>query len=279
MEKSQIWLAFGPMLSFLLTSTMAAEVVELTEENFHKEVGQDRGALVEFYAPWCGHCQKIAPEYEKLAQNFMKAKSVLIGKLDFDEHKSRCIKYGVEGYPTVQWFPKGSLEPKRYEGHPTAEALTEFVNTGGGKVNPAQCEALTMVCAQVMGNHVAIAMGGSNGHFELNVLKPLMANAPLTCSIRLLGDAAASFEKNCVKGIQANKERISKLLHESLMIVTSLNPISLHLCFIVLIMNVCTLNMFCLDLLVISSIYQGSRNSKFVKIFKISYPPELLGSL
>ncbi|KAE8660806.1 Fumarate hydratase [Hibiscus syriacus] len=92
-----------------------------------------------------------------------------------------------------------------------------------GKVNPTQCEALTMVCAQVMGNHVAITVGGSNGHFELNVFKPLMANA-LLHSIRLLGDAAASFEKNCVKGIQANKERISKLLHESLMLVTSLNP-------------------------------------------------------
>ncbi|GMI74016.1 FUMARASE 2 [Hibiscus trionum] len=92
-----------------------------------------------------------------------------------------------------------------------------------GKVNPTQCEALTMVCAQVMGNHVAITVGGSNGHFELNVFKPLIANA-LLHSIRLLGDAAASFEKNCVKGIQANKERISKLLHESLMLVTSLNP-------------------------------------------------------
>ncbi|KAL6217190.1 hypothetical protein ACLB2K_010407 [Fragaria x ananassa] len=92
-----------------------------------------------------------------------------------------------------------------------------------GKVNPTQCEALTMVCAQVMGNHVAITVGGSNGHFELNVFKPLMASN-LLHSLRLLGDASVSFEKNCVKGIQANKERISELLHESLMLVTSLNP-------------------------------------------------------
>ncbi|TYI13334.1 hypothetical protein ES332_A08G051500v1 [Gossypium tomentosum] len=92
-----------------------------------------------------------------------------------------------------------------------------------GKVNPTQCEALTMVCAQVMGNHVAITVGGSNGHFELNVFKPLMASA-LLHSIRLVSDASASFVKNCVKGIQANKDRISKLLHESLMLVTSLNP-------------------------------------------------------
>ncbi|TXG54283.1 hypothetical protein EZV62_019539 [Acer yangbiense] len=92
-----------------------------------------------------------------------------------------------------------------------------------GKVNPTQCEALTMVCAQVMGNHVAITIGGSNGHFELNVYKPMIASG-LLHSVRLLGDSSASFEKNCVKGIQANKERISKLLHESLMLVTSLNP-------------------------------------------------------
>ncbi|XP_047327829.1 fumarate hydratase 1, mitochondrial-like [Impatiens glandulifera] len=92
-----------------------------------------------------------------------------------------------------------------------------------GKVNPTQCEALTMVCAQVMGNHVGITVGGSCGHFELNVFKPMIANS-LLHSLRLLGDASASFEKNCVRGIQANEERISKLLHESLMLVTSLNP-------------------------------------------------------
>ncbi|KAK8635616.1 hypothetical protein V6N13_004345 [Hibiscus sabdariffa] len=132
MEKSQILLAFGALLSLLLASTTAADVVVLTEENFNKEVGQDRGALVEFYAPWCGHCQKLAPEYEKLAKSFKKAKSVLIGKVDCDEHKSICSKYGVQGYPTIQWFPKGSLEPKKYEGQRTAEALTEFVNTEGG---------------------------------------------------------------------------------------------------------------------------------------------------
>ncbi|XP_058220368.1 fumarate hydratase 1, mitochondrial-like [Rhododendron vialii] len=92
-----------------------------------------------------------------------------------------------------------------------------------GKVNPTQCEALTMVCAQVMGNHVAVSVGGSNGHFQLNVFKPMIANA-LLHSVRLIGDASASFEKNCVRGIQANRERISKLLPESLMLVTALNP-------------------------------------------------------
>ncbi|CDP18230.1 unnamed protein product [Coffea canephora] len=119
-------------LLFFFASALADDVVVLTEENFEKEVGQDRGALVEFYAPWCGHCKKLAPEYEKLGASFKKAKAVLIGKVDCDEHKSLCSKYGVSGYPTIQWFPKGSLEPKKYEGARSAEALAEFVNSEGG---------------------------------------------------------------------------------------------------------------------------------------------------
>ncbi|CAN6336363.1 unnamed protein product [Urochloa humidicola] len=125
---------------FLLLAAAAAavspaaadDVVALTEADFEKEVGQDRAALVEFYAPWCGHCKKLAPEYEKLGASFKKAKSVLIAKVDCDEHKSVCSKYGVSGYPTIQWFPKGSLEPKKYEGQRSAEALAEFVNSEAG---------------------------------------------------------------------------------------------------------------------------------------------------
>ncbi|XP_061969109.1 probable protein disulfide-isomerase A6 [Populus nigra] len=128
---NQIWYAFGTM-ALLAVSALADDVVVLTEDNFEKEVGQDRGALVEFYAPWCGHCKKLAPEYEKLGSSFKKAKAVLIGKVDCDEHKGVCSKYGVSGYPTLQWFPKGSLEPKKYEGPRTAEALAEFVNNEGG---------------------------------------------------------------------------------------------------------------------------------------------------
>ncbi|KAJ4968427.1 hypothetical protein NE237_015128 [Protea cynaroides] len=130
MAISQIWFVVGT-LALLLVSAFA-DVVVLTEENFEKEVGQDRSALVEFYAPWCGHCKKLAPEYEKLGDSFKKAKTVLIGKVDCDEHKSVCSKYGVTGYPTIQWFSKGSLEPKKYEGPRTAESIAEFVNNEGG---------------------------------------------------------------------------------------------------------------------------------------------------
>ncbi|KAI8531665.1 hypothetical protein RHMOL_Rhmol11G0153800 [Rhododendron molle] len=162
MSSSQICWTLAVLALFLLSSAFADEVVVLTEDNFEKEVGQDRAALVEFYAPcihaslWydatrgpsspitdvecdlsilqtrCGHCKKLAPEYEKLGTSFKKAKSVVIGKVDCDEHKGLCSKYGVSGYPTIQWFPKGSLEPKKYEGPRNAEALAEFVNSEGG---------------------------------------------------------------------------------------------------------------------------------------------------
>ncbi|KAJ1559064.1 fumarase fum1, partial [Cladochytrium tenue] len=92
-----------------------------------------------------------------------------------------------------------------------------------GKVNPTQCEAMTMVCAQVIGNHTAVSVAGAQGHFELNVFKPVMIRNLLQ-SIRLLGDASVSFTDHCVVGIQANKPRIDTLLHESLMLVTALNP-------------------------------------------------------
>ena len=92
-----------------------------------------------------------------------------------------------------------------------------------GKVNPTQSEALTMVCAQVMGNAVAVSVGGSNGHFELNVFKPVMAFNNLQ-SIRLLGDAAVSFTDNCVVGTEPNAQRIDELMRSSLMLVTALNP-------------------------------------------------------
>lgn len=92
-----------------------------------------------------------------------------------------------------------------------------------GKVNPTQVEAMTMVCAQVMGNDVALSIGGSNGHFELNVFKPMMVNNLLS-SARLLGDACVSFTENCAVGIEPNVPFIKQHLENSLMLVTALNP-------------------------------------------------------
>ena len=91
-----------------------------------------------------------------------------------------------------------------------------------GKVNPTQCEALTMVCAQVMGNDVAVSVGGTQGHYELNVFKPMMA-ANILQSAQLIGDACVSFDENCASGIEPNHSVIKELLNNSLMLVTALN--------------------------------------------------------
>ena len=93
-----------------------------------------------------------------------------------------------------------------------------------GKVNPTQCEAMTMLCIQVMGNHSAITIGGSQGHFELNVYKPMIAYNILQ-SIKLLADGCNSFVKNCVSGIKLNKKMINQHLNNSLMLVTALAPV------------------------------------------------------
>ena len=92
-----------------------------------------------------------------------------------------------------------------------------------GKVNPTQCEAMTMVCCQVFGNHTAITVAGSQGHFELNVYKPVLAYCMMH-SIQLLADVARSFTEHCVEGIRADEKRIRELMERSLMLVTALAP-------------------------------------------------------
>ena len=92
-----------------------------------------------------------------------------------------------------------------------------------GKVNPTQCEAVTMVCSQVMGNHTTITFAGSQGHMELNVFKPVLAYN-LIQSIRLLTDVCTSFANNCILGIEPNRKNITSLMERSLMLVTALTP-------------------------------------------------------
>ena len=92
-----------------------------------------------------------------------------------------------------------------------------------GKVNPTQCEALTQVCAHIFGNDAAVGFAGSQGHFELNVMKPMMAYNVLQ-SMQLIGYASGAFTDNCVVGIKADTVRIEKLMRESLMLVTALAP-------------------------------------------------------
>jgi len=119
----------------------------------------------------------------------------------------------------LRWMNSG---PNSGIGEIKLEALQPGSSIMPGKVNPTQCEALTMVCAQVIGNDAAVSAGGMQGQFELNVFKPVMA-ANLLQSAQLIGDACVSFAENCVDGIQANQDRIDELLNNSLMLVTALN--------------------------------------------------------
>ncbi len=120
----------------------------------------------------------------------------------------------------IRWLASGPRSGLGEIGIPENEPGSSIMP---GKVNPTQCEALTMLCCQVMGNDVAITIGGASGNFELNVFKPLIAHNVLQ-SIRLLADGMNSFERHCVRGICANRERIAELMERSLMLVTALVP-------------------------------------------------------
>jgi fumarate hydratase class II len=120
----------------------------------------------------------------------------------------------------IRWLASG---PRSGLGEITIPANEPGSSIMPGKVNPTQCEALTMVCCQVMANDVAIGMGGAAGNFELNVFKPLIAHNFLQ-SLRLLADGMSGLEAHCVSGIRANRERIAELLERSLMQVTALTP-------------------------------------------------------
>ena len=120
----------------------------------------------------------------------------------------------------VRWLASG---PRSGLGEITIPENEPGSSIMPGKVNPTQCEAMTMVCAQVMGNDVAVGIGGASGNFELNVFKPLIIHNVLQ-SVRLLGDACTNFNRFCAVGIEPNRARIDQNLHNSLMLVTALNP-------------------------------------------------------
>ena len=120
----------------------------------------------------------------------------------------------------IRWLASGPRSGLGEIGIPENEPGSSIMP---GKVNPTQCEALTMLCCQVFGNDVAINLGGASGNFELNVFKPVIAHNFLQ-SVRLLADGMASFERYCVRGIEAHRERIAELMERSLMLVTALTP-------------------------------------------------------
>ncbi|EFC50182.1 predicted protein [Naegleria gruberi] len=105
-------------------------IIDLTNANAASVLDGSKGVLVEFYAPWCGHCKNLAPEMVKLGQALIKAKPtiVAVAKINCDNERDVCSKYGVQGYPTLKYFPRGSSEPIEYNSGRTVEAMVDFIN-------------------------------------------------------------------------------------------------------------------------------------------------------
>jgi len=121
------------VLCFLLCASYGlAGVVDLTPDNFDTIVDGSKGAFVEFFAPWCGHCKTLAPEYEIVGEAFAKEDRVVIAKVDADAHKELGGRFDVHGFPTLKWFPKGSKTPESYEGGRSADDIIKFVNEKAG---------------------------------------------------------------------------------------------------------------------------------------------------
>jgi len=132
------------LVSLLFAAALASDVVELTPQNFDTYINGDSHALVEFFAPWCGHCKNLAPEYEVVGTAFAKIPGVVVAKVDADAHKDLGSRFGVKGYPTLKWFPKGSTEPVDYAGGRTADDIIKYINEKAGtnaKTAPAPATA------------------------------------------------------------------------------------------------------------------------------------------
>jgi len=109
----------------------SSDVLNLEPTNFDEHVGGSKGAFVEFYAPWCGHCKSLAPEYEKVATAF-KGLPVVVAAVDADKHRDLGGRFGVQGFPTLKWFPAGSTTPEDYNGGRTAKDILTFINGKAG---------------------------------------------------------------------------------------------------------------------------------------------------
>ncbi|KAG1438582.1 hypothetical protein G6F56_012599 [Rhizopus delemar] len=115
--------------------TYDGNVLVLTDANFHTVIDGTKPALVEFYAPWCGHCKKLAPTYSQLGDSFANNPDVIVAKFNSDEHRNTGAHYGVQGFPTLKWFPKGFKSPEDvelYQGGRDLESLSSFIKEKSG---------------------------------------------------------------------------------------------------------------------------------------------------
>ncbi|XP_062500839.1 uncharacterized protein LOC134178068 [Corticium candelabrum] len=127
--------SWWPVLSFLLffaAFAVSSNVVDLDKGNFDEVITGDKHAFVEFYAPWCGHCKQFASAYEEVGDAFSNVDDVTIAKVDADSEKDLASRFGVTGYPTLKFFPKGSTEPEDYSGGRSADDVINFINSKAG---------------------------------------------------------------------------------------------------------------------------------------------------
>jgi len=123
----------GLFITLSLFVVVFGGVVDLTPDNFDSIVDGSKGAFVEFFAPWCGHCKHLAPEYEIVGEAFARESSVVIAKVDADAHRDLGSRYDVHGFPTLKWFPKGAhTSPETYEGGRTADDIIGWINNKAG---------------------------------------------------------------------------------------------------------------------------------------------------
>lgn len=139
-------LVIATLLSFLF-SICSGNVVTLTKDNFDSIVDGSANMMVEFYAPWCGHCKNLAPEWQLASETFQPSDGVKFGAVDATENSALADKYGVKGYPTIKFFPKGSTQAQDYDGGRTADTLVKWVNekTGTSRKVKAASSAVTVL--------------------------------------------------------------------------------------------------------------------------------------
>lgn len=141
-------LALTAIVAFCLAFKISANVLELTKDTFHQHVDGSSNVLVEFYAPWCGHCKNLAPEYKLAAETFQAGDDIKLVAVDATESPELANKYGVQGYPTLKFFPKGSDVAEDYGGGRTADTIVKWINEKIGtsrkvKLPPSHVVALT----------------------------------------------------------------------------------------------------------------------------------------
>jgi len=205
---------------------MAIKRVEMTLEDVRElaqggtAVGTGLNSVEGFDQDFCDELNRLTHEEFKPAQNKFEALAANDALVQFSGSLNTlaCALHKIAN--DIRFLGSG---PRSGLGELLLPENEPGSSIMPGKVNPTQCEALTMVCAQVVGNHTAVTFGGSNGHFELNVYRPMIIRNVLH-SIDILSGAINSFVDNCVVGIEANKTRINELLNNSLMLVTALNP-------------------------------------------------------